>query len=145
MLLSKSGPTDLCPHSCLPSGALAGRQFLRGGKPCFATSAGAAAVNAAPDMLQCQVKRAAGSHCFASTMLTVGSRLFTVSAAEGGGNALGVLDALHQQVHAIGAPEQLIVEHHGGDAEHAESFGLINDAIVFGTRIAMDIVLEILG
>src|SRR5215813_10480329 len=100
MLLSKSGPTDFCPHSCLPSGALAGRQFLRGGKPCFATSAGAAAANAAPDMPMCQVKRAAGSRRFASTMLTVGSRLFTVPAAERCGSALGVLDALHQHLDA---------------------------------------------
>src|SRR5262245_3901369 len=115
------------------------------GSLCFATSAGAAAVNAAPDMLKCQVSRVAGSHCFASTMLTVGSRLFAVTAAERGGDAFGIPDALHQHVDAIGAPEQLIVEHHGGYAEHAEIFGLVDDAVVFGARVAIDVVFEIRG
>src|SRR6202008_1319049 len=102
---------------CLPVG-----NSCEAGSRCFTTTTGAALTNAAPDMLKCQVSRTAGSRCFASTILTVGSRLFTVTAAERGRDAFGILDALHQHVDAIGAPEQFVVEHHGGHAEHAEIF-----------------------
>ena len=72
------------------------------------------------------------------TLTTYGSRyLFAMPAAERGGDAVGIFDALHQHVDAIRSPEQFAVEHHGGHAEHAECFGIIDDAIVLGVRSAV--------
>ena len=59
-------------------------------------------------------------------------------AAERDRGAFRVFDSLPQHVDAVGAPEQFAVEHHGGHAEHAEIFGLLDDAIVPGADAAID-------
>ena len=68
-----------------------------------------------------------------------------MTAAERGGDAVGIFDALHQHVDAIRSPEQFAVKHHGGHTEHAECFGVIDDAIVLGAGSAVYIALEFGG
>src|SRR6185295_3667870 len=138
MLLSRSGPTDLCPHSCLPSGDVPFGNSCGAGSQCFASPTGAALANAAPDISRCQVELLSGSRSFALPSLTAGSRL-SVPFTQRRLGTVRVLDPLDQHVDAVGAPEQLIIEYHGRHAEHAEHFGFINDAIVLGARIAVHI------
>ena len=71
--------------------------------------------------------------------------LLPMPASQSSRDALRIADAFDQHVDAVAAPEQFAVEHHGGYAEHAERFGLIDDAVVFGPRRAVDIGLEIAG
>ncbi|HEY0849050.1 MAG TPA: hypothetical protein VGD96_04005 [Bradyrhizobium sp.] len=64
-------------------------------------------------------------------------------AAEHGCDAPGISDALDQYVDAVGASEQLAVEHVAG--RNVERFGFVDDAIVLGARIVLHMALEIPG
>src|SRR5215813_15143390 len=73
------------------------------------------------------------------------SRLFAIAAAKCGRDALGIPDPLNQHVDAVAAPEQLVVEYHRGNTEHAECFRLIDNTVMLGTRLTMGISFEIRG
>src|SRR5215468_1586143 len=51
----RGGPTDFCPHFCLPPGDRPDGNSCEAGSQCFATPTGAAPANAAPDNYDCQV------------------------------------------------------------------------------------------
>src|SRR6267378_5561969 len=57
---------------------------------------------------------------------------------------LWLLDALDQHVDAVAAPEQFAVKHHGGHAEHAEGFRLVDNEVVFLARRTIEVGFEIL-
>src|SRR3954469_22940969 len=68
-----------------------------------------------------------------------------MAAAESCLDRPGLLDAFDQHVDAVAAPKQLAVEHHGRHAEHAEHFGLVDDAVMLGACGAMDVGFELAG
>src|SRR5262245_31980813 len=70
--------------------------------------------------------------------------LLPVPAAQCRRDRFWIPDALDEHVDAIATPEQFAVEDHGRHAEHAERFRLVDDAVVFCPRRAVDIILEFL-
>src|SRR6202012_1656320 len=66
-------------------------------------------------------------------------------AAEGRDRAIGILDALDQEIDAIAAPNQFAVEYHGRHAEPAERLRLVDDAIMLGAAGPLGIGFEIPG
>src|SRR6185369_16235790 len=105
MLLSRSGPTDLCPHSCLPFGDVPFGNSCGAGSQCFASPTGAVLGNAAPDIPRCQVELLSGSRSLHPQFCTVIPNgwfpRLPVSLAQRRLGTSWVLDALDQHVDAI--------------------------------------------
>ncbi len=72
-------------------------------------------------------------------------RLFPMPASQRLGDRFGVLDALYQQINAVTAPEQFVVEHHGGHAEHTKRLGLVDDLVMLRACRAMDLSFKLAG
>src|SRR5256885_5196488 len=85
-----------------------------------------------------------GSPTWVNSFRTARRSLSPVRASQRGRDTVGALDALDQHADTVAAPEQFAVEHHGGDAEHAERLRLVDNAIVLGPCRPVDVGLKIL-